>query len=208
MFMESMATCAWNTHVRAGFAFSVRDPYLGGDMATIRESAMIRSAMTIATAGLLAACTTAPQTQTVARLAADPVLSGGTYDTGGGITVAVDLRERGGRTMICGVWAESEQQSILTKGKAKGVLDTGSIAIGGETILRGLRFFAKVPPMADYGGQEARCAVMSRPWQPGDAARRVQIHIPRQVVYVEDGDGGGGFAVKFKQSGPGAGGGA
>ena len=169
---------------------------------------MIRSAMTLAGAGLLAACTAAapPQPQTVARLGADPVLSGGTYDSGGGITVAADLRERGGRTMVCGVWAESAQQSILTLRKAKGVLDTGAIAVGGETVLRGLRFMQEVPPMADYGGQEARCAVTSRPWQAGDAARRAEIRIPGQVVHVEDDDDGGAFAVRFKQTGPGAGG--
>ena len=170
---------------------------------------MIRSAMTLATAGLLAACTTASMTtqpQVVARLGPDPVLAGGTYDSGGGITVAVDLRERDGRTMVCGVWAESVQQSILTKHKAKGVLDTGAVGLGGETVLRGLRFMAEVPPMADYGGQEAHCAVTQRPWQPGDAARTVEVNIPRQVVHVEDDEEGGAFAVRFKPTGPGAGG--
>ncbi|MFB9149707.1 hypothetical protein [Roseovarius ramblicola] len=170
---------------------------------------MIRSAMTLATVGLLAACATASMTtqpQAVARLGADPVLAGGSYDSGGGITVAVDLRERDGRTMVCGVWAESVHQSILTKHKTKGVLDTGSVALGGETILRGLRFLAEVPPMAGYGGQQAHCAVTQRPWQPGDDARRAQVHIPRQVVHVEDDEYGGTFAVWFKPTGPGAGG--
>ena len=44
--------------------------------------------------GLLAGCTAATAPQTVARLGADPVLSGGSYDSGGGITVAIDLREQ------------------------------------------------------------------------------------------------------------------
>jgi len=162
---------------------------------------MIRSAMTLATAGLLAACT-APPPPTVARLGADPVVSGGSYDSGGGITVAVDLRERDGRTMVCGVWAESVQQSVLTNNKARGVLDTGNIAVGGEMILRGLRFLAEVEPMADYGGQEGHCAMTSRPWQAG----RAEIRIPQHVVHVEDDDLGGTFVVRFKQSGPGAGG--
>ena len=85
------------------------------------------------------------------------------------------------------------------------MLDTGSVSLGGETLVRGLRFMKEVPPMADYGGQQAGCALISRPWQPGDASRRPQIQIPRQVVHVEI-DEQGGFTVTFKQSGPGAGG--
>jgi len=167
---------------------------------------MIRTAMTLAAAGLLGACTTmSAPAQTVARLGGAPVLSGGSYSTGGGLTVAIDVRERQGKTMVCGVWAESAQQSILTKGKAGGVLDSGSVALGDETLLRGLRFLAEVEPMAAYGGQEARCAVTSRPWQAGDGARRAVVRIPQQVVHVEI-DEAGGFAVTFKPTGPGAGG--
>ncbi len=166
---------------------------------------MIRSATALVACGVLAACSTATGAQTVAQLGADPVLSGGSYDSGGGITVAVGLREYQGRTAVCGVWAQSDQQSVLTLRKAKEVLDTGAVALGGETLVRGLRFMAEVPPMADYGGQEGRCAVIARPWQPGDAARRPVIRIPRQVVVYED-DEQGGFAVLFRQTGPGAGG--
>jgi len=167
---------------------------------------MMRAVSMLTAGALLAACSVAQGQQVVARLGADPVLSGGSYSTGGGITVAVDVREKDGKTMVCGVWAQSDQQSILTGHKAKGVLDTGAVSLGGETLVRGLRFMKEVPPMAGYGGQEGRCTVVPRPWQPGDAARRAEIRIPRQVVHVEIDEGGGGFAVTFKQSGPGAGG--
>ena len=134
------------------------------------------------------------------------MLSGGSYSTGGGITVAVDVRERQGKTMVCGVWAQSDQQSILTKHKAKGVLDSGAVSLGGETLVRGLRFMEEVPPMAAYGGQEAGCAVVPRPWQPGDAGRRAVIRLPRQVVEVDGDEEGGTIVVRFKPTGPGAGG--
>ena len=166
---------------------------------------MIRLATALAAGTLLAACTGATPPQTTARLGDAPMLAGGTYDTGGGLTVAADARERNGQTMICGVWAQSTQQSILTKHKAKGVLDTGAVALGGETVVRGLRFMTEVPPMADYGGQEAGCAVTARPWRAGDDGRTVQIRLPRQVVEHEI-DEEGGFTVVFKPSGPGAGG--
>ena len=166
---------------------------------------MIRHAVFIALASALAGCGAATGPQVVARLGPDPVLAGGTYSTGGGLTVAADLREYQGRTLVCGVWAQSAQQSILTKGKARGVVATGSVAVGGQTVVRGLGFMREVPPMADYAGQEARCTLTDRAWQAGDEARQVEIRIPRQVVHVEI-DEQGGFSVTFKQSGPGAGG--
>lgn len=165
---------------------------------------MFRHATFIALATALAGCA-ATGPQTVARLGSNPVVTGGSYSSGGGLTVAADLRETQGRTLICGVWAQSDQQSILTKGKARGVVASGSVALGGQTITRGLEFMTEVPPMADYAGQDAGCTLIDRPWQDGDAARDIEIRIPRQVVHVEA-DEFGAFSVTFKQSGPGAGG--
>ena len=80
---------------------------------------MIRTATFLAAGVFLTACGVASGPQTVSRLGSDPVLSGGSYDSGGGLTVAVDVQEYQGQTMVCGAWAQSDQQSILTKGKAK-----------------------------------------------------------------------------------------
>ncbi|MBS4009756.1 MAG: hypothetical protein KGZ72_03265, partial [Roseovarius sp.] len=63
---------------------------------------MIRSGMMLA-ALALAGCTVAGP-KMVARLGADPVLSGGSYSSGGGLTVAADIREQQGRVLLCGVW--------------------------------------------------------------------------------------------------------
>ena len=163
---------------------------------------MIRPATALVTGAFLTACSVATGPQTVARLGSDPLLFGGTYDSGGGITLAVDLQENQGRTMVCGVWAQSDQQSILTKGKAKEVLDTGSVAIGRDTVVRGLRFMKEVSPLADYGNQQAACLMTDRAWQPG---LRADVRLPRQVVHVET-DEMGGFTISFVPSGPGAGG--
>lgn len=168
---------------------------------------MIRHAAFTALATLLAGCAawTGPGPKIVAQLGSDPALSGGTYSSGGGLTVATDLREYEGRTLVCGVWAQSDQQSILTKGKARGVVATGNVSVAGQTIVRGLSFMQEVPPMSDYAGQEAGCTLTDRPWQPGDASAAPEIRIPRQVVHVEA-DEQGAFSVTFKQTGPGAGG--
>ena len=167
---------------------------------------MTRAKSLLAASVLLGACSPAPGVQTVARLGPDPTLSGGSYSSGGGITVAADVRENNGRTMVCGVWAQSVQQSVLSKNKARGVLDTGAVALGGETLVRGLRFMTEVAPIAEHGGQEAGCAVMQRPWQQGDAGRRVEVRLPRQVVEIDGDEEGGIVVVRFTPTGPGAGG--
>lgn len=153
---------------------------------------------------LLAGCENTITPQTVARLGPDPVLSGGTYSSGGGITVAADLREADGRTLVCGVWAQSRQQSVLTNGVEPRLLGSGSVVLGRDVLLRGLLFMREVPPMADYAGQEAGCVLSARAWAAGDENRRPTVRIPRQNVYV-DADEGGTVIVRFVQTGPGAG---
>ncbi|SLN51091.1 hypothetical protein ROG8370_02272 [Roseovarius gaetbuli] len=157
----------------------------------------------ILSTGLLAACATTTGTAT-ARLGADPVVSGGTYSSGGGISVAVDVLESNGKTMVCGVWAQSRAQSTLTNGVEPRLLGSGSVSLGDAVLVRGLLFMQEVAPAADYAASEARCVVSDRPWQAGDEARRPSINIPAQVVHVE-GDEMGYFTVTFRQTGPGAG---
>ncbi len=155
----------------------------------------------------LAACTTV-QPAGMTTLGPNPALGGGTYSSGGGLTLAVESREQAGRTLICGVWAQSRQQAVMTRGVARKVLGTGSVYIGDEAAVRGLTFLREVPPAAEYGGLEAPCVLSERQWQPGDEARRPVIRIPRQIVVEErDADGGigTGFAIRFRQTGPGAG---
>ncbi|SEK30349.1 hypothetical protein SAMN05443999_101173 [Roseovarius azorensis] len=153
--------------------------------------------------GLVLAACAGLEPQAVARLD-NPVLSGGSYDSGGGITVAAEVREHSGQTMVCGVWAQSRQQSVLTNGVEPKVLGSGSVYLDGQALVRGLNFMPEVPPMADYAGQEAGCMLTDRVWAAGDGDKRPVVRIPRQVVYV-DADEGGSIIVNFVQSGPGAG---
>jgi hypothetical protein len=137
----------------------------------------------------------------VAQLRA-PVIDGGSYSTGGGITVAAEIQEIGGRTALCGVWAESKRQSVLSKGRAPQVMGSGSAYLGGEVLQRGLLFMRKVDPAEIYEGMQGNCVVTGQPWQ---GAQPVQIRIPRQIVHREDDDiDGAGPIVLFRQTGPGA----
>jgi hypothetical protein len=151
----------------------------------------------------LGACGPSTTTSTGAtRLGQSPALSGGSYTTGGGITIASELRQINGMTGICGAWSESEAQQIFTKGSASDVLASASIFVGGQKLLQNLQFMRKVVPTADYSGVEANCVTTRRPWQPGDEARKPQVRIPQQKVYTER--RGGTVVVLFNPTGPGA----
>ena len=152
----------------------------------------------------LAACTTV-QPAGKTTLGGNPVLGGGSFSSGGGLTVAADLRESAGRVAVCGVWAQSERQSVLTKFKAGRVIATGSVAVNGETLVRGLDFMPEVAPMDDYAGAQASCVVTERAWVDSLRQAQVDINIARQVV-ERDVSPTGVMEVVFKPTGPGAGG--
>ncbi len=157
-------------------------------------------------AAITAACTVATASG-VARLSSEPSLSGGRYTSGGGLTVAVDLREAAGRTQVCGVWAQSRQQSILTKHVERRVLGAGSVVVDGRRVVTGLNFLREVPPQPDYGGLEGACVTTDRPWNP-DTAARASVRIPRQIVHRGGYDAfdAGEPTVYFLPTGPAAGG--
>lgn len=155
----------------------------------------------------LAACASPNTPAGTATLGPNPTLGGGTFTSPGGITVAVDVRNIQGRTGVCGVWAESVNQSVMTRRSGPKILDSGGVALDGEGVARGLRFLAKVAPAADYAGLPANCITTDRPWRAGDETREVQIVLPRQVVFNDldgDLDGGGGILIWFSPTGPGA----
>ena len=154
----------------------------------------------------LAACTTYVGQTTATLLGHDILKSGGSYSSGGGITVAAELREANGQTMVCGAWAQSVEQSILTKGAARGVLASSSIYHGRERVAQDLTFMQEVQPAADYSASEARCRLTERAWRTGQNTSDFTIRMPRKQVYRDIDDLGGAVFVYFTQSGPGAGG--
>ncbi len=151
---------------------------------------------------ILSACS-GVKTTSVTRLGPAPALSGGTYSSGGGITLATEFRDIRGQTALCGVWSQSTSQSIYTEGAAPDVLASGAAYLGKTRALTGLSFLAEVPPTTSYGGASARCALTGIPWQPSHAKRPPRIRLPRQIVY----NGAGrspGLQIFFRPSGPGA----
>ncbi|QIE47187.1 hypothetical protein G5B38_17580 [Pseudohalocynthiibacter aestuariivivens] len=154
----------------------------------------------------LAACATTTPAGT-ATLGSDPVMGGGTYSSPGGLSVAIDVQNIGGKTGVCGVWAQSKSQSVMTRGKAGQVIGSGAVVLNGEALVNGLTFLREVDPATSYTGQTGHCVVSERPWSAADAGRRAQIIIPRQIVFNDlDGGVGGasGTVIYFRPGGPSA----
>lgn len=156
----------------------------------------------VAAASLVVACTPAEQAM-MRLLGPHPVTDGGSFSTGGGLTVAAEIVPIDGMTGLCGVWSESKRQAIFSRGTAGKVMHTGSAYLDGEVLHRDLAFMRQVPPQTSYAGQEAACIRTARPWTGAEGA--LQLRLPRQVVHreIED-DGSASVEVVFTQDGPGA----
>lgn len=151
----------------------------------------------------LGACGPSVTSSGATRLGQNPALSGGSYTSGGGITIATELRQINGMTGICGAWSQSEAQQPFTVGKANGVLESAALYVGGQKLKQNLIFMREIALTPDYSGAEANCITTKRPWQPGDEALRPEVRIRQQVVYVKR--GGAALRVLFNPTGPGAG---
>jgi hypothetical protein len=135
------------------------------------------------------------------RLGTGLSLAHGSFSTGGGMTVATELRRTGqGGTALCGAWAESDSQTVHTKGAARRMLDAASVYTQGRRIATGLGFLPKVAPRLDYAGARARCVAVDLPWRAG---RVPEVFLPRAVISPGTHDNGG-HRVSFRQTGPGA----
>ncbi|WP_294611431.1 hypothetical protein [Roseovarius sp.] len=155
--------------------------------------------------GLLSACTSTSNVTTRALLGPDPVVFEGRYDSGGGIAVATDIREHNGKTMVCGVWSQSDDQASITRGAKTEVLGAGSINLEGKALMRGLGRLNEVADAADYGGAPASCILTDRDWKRGDEGLRPTVRFPRKEIYIDAEDVGSDM-VRFAPVVPGNGG--
>lgn len=129
------------------------------------------------------------------RIGADPAISGGTYSTGGGITVALEShRTTDGRIAICGVWAQSQRLTAYVRRSGNSVLAKGSVRVNGQTVHRDLTFLNRVVPAPSYLGSKATCIATQMAWREG---ARVSAHIPRHVVVQNRSGSGSGQEIRF-----------
>ena len=138
---------------------------------------------------------------TTVKLGPNPVLGGGEYSTGGGITVAVELRNWAGKTGLCGVWAESEQLTAYVRRKGGRILAKGSIALDGQVLTHNLNFLEQVAPSQSYAGTPAGCVRLDRPWKASDAGAKLRVRLPRQqLLFGRNGRQSGGLRIRFGPS--------
>lgn len=148
---------------------------------------------------VIAALSGAAEAET--RLGPGLSLAHGSFSTGGGMTVATELRRTAqGGTALCGVWAESVNQSVYTKGEARRVLGHASVYVDGQRIASDLGGLPKIAPLLDYAGARARCVAVDLAWRAG---RVPEVFLPRRVISPGTRDNGGNH-VSFRQTGPGA----
>lgn len=163
----------------------------------------MRSFFSLGSLVFLTACVSSGP-ETVAKLSAKPALDGGSYSAGGGITVATDIREKDGKTMVCGVWAEGYDVPKQLKERGKRVMSSGAVYVGSKRVAQDLQFMRKIAPQNNYGGQDAKCQITGQPWKAEYASLKPDVRIPQQILNTK-GSTSPGQGVKFRQTGPGAG---
>lgn len=120
---------------------------------------------------------------TAVKLGPNAAMTGGDYSTGGGLTVAMETREIGGKLGLCGVWAQSESMSIYTRHEAPRILARGVASLNGQVITKDFGFLNRVRPSESYTGAPANCVVLNRAWSPSDGSASLTLRIPRQKVF-------------------------
>ncbi len=125
-------------------------------------------------------------------------LAHGSFSSGGGLTIAVELRRAGDRTALCGAWSESRSQSSYTTDEARRIVRLASVYVEGRWIAQDLGFMPRIPPQLDYAGASARCVLTALHWHAGHVP---EVFVPRQQIgTVSRGDPN----ITFRQTGAGA----
>lgn len=160
---------------------------------------MLGRAILVTLAVMTAACARYVVVET-ATVGPDYVTGGGEWNTGGGITTAVDIYERDGATVVCGAWT-TDRQSVLTYNRNKEVMAVASVYAGRTRLVQDLSFMARVPYSRNIAGEQANCVRSSVPWRPEFAETGPRARFPRFVdPEMSDELGQGGSMVVFRET--------
>ena len=163
----------------------------------------LTTACAFGAAAVLGACTTAGTPAESVTVDESFTVAGGKFSTGGGINVAVDVREIGGKVGVCGAWTTTPQ-SVRSQPYNRDVLSAASVRADGVRLVQNLTFMARAPEGSRLSGRRAPCVVTDTAWQ--GAPGSVTVSIPRRIFDHDDsGEGEATAAVRFRQTEPAAG---
>ncbi|MEL7012562.1 MAG: hypothetical protein AAFO72_04695 [Pseudomonadota bacterium] len=107
------------------------------------------------------------------------------YRPYGSIVIASIVKEIGGKTAVCGFWAEKErlQAYVISTQLVRKTRQKVSIKLGNRRILTGIEFMNKVDLDDFEVGTRANCEVTAVPWQAGFAHHEIEYNAPRMRVF-------------------------
>ena len=121
-------------------------------------------------------------------------VGGGEWNSGGGITAAAGVRERDGRTAVCGAWAAGSQAAI-TYGWNDDVMAAAAVSVAGERLVQNLSFMTEARGPQALPGAQANCVTSSVTWRAEFADARPRLHFPR-MVFVDDPEAGNQYVFR------------
>jgi hypothetical protein len=109
-------------------------------------------------------------------------LGGTRWTSGETLYVLYKVREVGGRTAVCGAWADSGGE---TGGLSREVLGSYVVEIAGDRILHGVDYFTKVANTDALSRATASCRFSTSPWKPAYATAKPDLASTRRSFQLD-----------------------
>ncbi|MEO0774119.1 MAG: hypothetical protein AAFZ04_13145 [Pseudomonadota bacterium] len=104
-----------------------------------------------------------------------------TFKPYGAIQLAAMIKNIGGKTAVCGMWAETErlQAHIRAGNLHRRIRTTASVDLGNRRPITGLGFMKQVTAEDFKAGTQVPCRVTNVPWEAGFARQKIEFAAPR-----------------------------
>ncbi len=124
---------------------------------------------------------TAQSSKHTTKMSSNAHISEYSFKPFGAIQVAVMIKDIGGKTAVCGMWAETERLQAHVRASnlpRRGRANT-TVEVGNRHLLKGLGFMAEVEPEDFVAGTTVNCKVTNVPWEAGFARRKLRLSSPK-----------------------------
>ncbi|MEO1491194.1 MAG: hypothetical protein AAFV19_03465, partial [Pseudomonadota bacterium] len=100
------------------------------------------------------------------------------WDSGTTVYVMLKTFNADGKTGVCGAWTARGGSSNISHLNTE-MMDAGSVALDGTTLVNGLGFMKEHGGTGDLKGQASNCVKTDVDWQPAFANERPDAVFPR-----------------------------